>query len=197
MKFDPEVKKEIKFMALGCALCSAVVMLVFVIIGKFDLSVLFGSLVGYVLAVGNFILMSYGVVKALETGDEASAKLKMRSSYIWRTIVMLAVMALAIAFEAVHWVPVVVSVFYPRIIITARGIINNIRARKNPPPDYEPLSDDEDNDEEKNDEFEKFVSGFSKGSVPGVKDENNPDENKPEDKSDKNDGSTGVDGEKQ
>ncbi|MGN1410854.1 MAG: ATP synthase subunit I [Eubacteriales bacterium] len=195
MKFDPEVKKEIKFMALGCALCSAAVMLVFVIIGKFDLSVLFGALVGYVLAVGNFILMSYGVVKALETGDEASAKLKMRSSYIWRTIVMLAVMALAIAFEAVHWVPVVVSVFYPRILITARGIFNNIRARKNPPPDYEPLPDD--NDEEKTDEFEKFVSGFSKGSVPGVKEENKPDENKPVDKSDKNDGSNGDSGEKQ
>lgn len=190
MKFDPEVKKEIKFMALGCALCSAVVMLVFAFIGKFDLSVLFGALVGYVLAVGNFILMSYGVVKALETGDEASAKLKMRSSYIWRTIVMLGVMALAIAFEAVHWVPVLISVFYPRIIITARGIFNNIRARKNPPPDYEPLPDDD--EEEKTDEFEKFVSGFSKGSVPGVK-----NENMPEDKSDKNDGSTGVDGEKQ
>lgn len=187
MKLDPEVKKEIKFMALGCAACSAAVVLVFALIGKFELSVLWGTLVGYVLAVGNFILMSYGVVKALETGDEAAAKLKMRSSYIWRTIVMLAVMALSIAFEFVHWIPVLISVFYPRIIITARGILNNIRARKNPPPDYEPLPDDD--EEEKTDEFEKFVSGFSKGSVPGVKKDK-------EDKNAENSDNTSSGGEK-
>ena len=190
MNFDPEVKKEIKFMALGCAVCAAVVMLIFACVGKFELSVLWGSLIGYVLAVGNFILMSYGVIKALETGDEAAAKLKMRSSYIWRTIIMLAVMALSLVYDAIHWVPVLVSVFYPRIIITARGIFNNIKARKNPPPDYEPLPDDD--GEEKTDEFEKFVSGFSKGSVPGVKENG---ENKSENKNDKNSDNTPSGGE--
>lgn len=191
MNFDPEVKKEIKFMALGCAVCAAVVMLIFVFIGKFELSVVWGALIGYVLAVGNFIFMSYGVIKALETGDEVTAKLKMRSSYIWRTIIMLAVMALSLAVDAIHWVPVLVSVFYPRIIITARGIFNNIKARKNPPPNYEPVPYDD--DEEKTDEFEQFVSGFSKGSVPSVKDdkESVPDvKDDGENKNDKNSDNT-------
>ena len=167
MKLDPEVKKEMRFMALGCAVCSAAVALVFIIIGKFDLSVLWGTLIGYALAVGNFCLMSFGIIKALETGDEAAAKLKMRSSYIWRTIVMLAIMALSIAVEFIHWVPVLASVFYPRIIITVRGLINNYKLKKSPPPEYSAPADD-DEGEEKPDEFEKFVSGFSKGSVPEV-----------------------------
>ena len=121
MKFDPEVKKDIGFMALGCGVCSIVVALVFAVIGKFTLPVLWGTLVGYVLSFGNFVLMSVGVLKALETGDEVMAKLKMRRSYVFRTVVMLAVIGVSIAVEFVNWVPVVASVFYPRIIITARG----------------------------------------------------------------------------
>ena len=164
MKFDPEVKKDIGFMALGCGVCSIVVALVFAVIGKFTLPVLWGTLVGYVLSFGNFVLMSVGVLKALETGDEVMAKLKMRRSYVFRTVVMLAVIGVSIAVEFVNWVPVVASVFYPRIIITARGLWRKYKTRNDPPPTYDPVPEDE--EEEKTDEFEKFVSGFSKGEVP-------------------------------
>lgn len=164
MKFDPEVKKDIGFMALGCGVCSIVVALVFAVIGKFTLPVLWGTLVGYVLSFGNFVLMSVGVLKALETGDEVMAKLKMRRSYVFRTVVMLAVIGVSIAVELVNWVPVVASVFYPRIIITARGLWRKYKTRNDPPPTYDPVPEDE--EEEKTDEFEKFVSGFSKGEVP-------------------------------
>ena len=166
MKFDPEVKKDIGFMALGCGVCSIVVALVFAVIGKFTLPVLWGTLVGYVLSFGNFVLMSVGVLKALETGDEVTAKLKMRRSYVFRTVVMLAVIGVSIAVEFVNWVPVVASVFYPRIIITARGLWRKYKTRNDPPPTYDPVPEDE--EEEKTDEFEKFVSGFSKGEVPKV-----------------------------
>ena len=166
MKFDPEVKKDIGFMALGCGVCSIVVALVFAVIGKFTLPVLWGTLVGYVLSFGNFVLMSVGVLKALETGDEVMAKLKMRRSYVFRTVVMLAVIGVSIAVEFVNWVPVVASVFYPRIIITARGLWRKYKTRNDPPPTYDPVPEDE--EEEKTDEFEKFVSGFSKGEVPKV-----------------------------
>lgn len=166
MKFDPEVKKDIGFMALGCGVCSIVVALVFAVIGKFTLPVLWGTLVGYVLSFGNFVRMSVGVLKALETGDEVMAKLKMRRSYVFRTVVMLAVIGVSIAVEFVNWVPVVASVFYPRIIITARGLWRKYKMRNDPPPTYDPVPEDE--EEEKTDEFEKFVSGFSKGEVPKV-----------------------------
>lgn len=182
MRFDKEVIREIKKMALGCAVCSVLCAAVFAVIGKFDLSVLIGAAVGFLLSFGNFFFMSLGVIKALETGDEAAAKLKMHSSYIARTVVMLAVMALSIIVDFIHWVPVLVSVFYPRIVLTAVNLVSFAKSRKKhlAGEDEEPAEDEtseksavqdyDDDDEE--DGFEKFAKNFYKAPVPGDKKDN-------------------------
>ena len=165
----PEVKREIRRMALGCGICTAAVILGFLAFGRLDVSVLIGSGIGWVLAVGNFYFMSVGITKALETGDESAAKLKMHTSYIGRTVVMLAVIALSILVDGIHWLPVVASVFYPRIVITVINLWGLYHNRKNPPEETaasESVVPEEDGDDTP-DEFEKFVSGFSKGPVPG------------------------------
>lgn len=162
MKIDPIVKKETGLMAVGCLACTAVLAVVFVVLGKFDLTVALGCLIGYVLAVGNFFVMSCALTKAIATGDEVTAKLKMKQSYVTRSVVMLVVMAAAIIVEWVHWVPVVAAVFYPRIIIFIRGIAQNIRNRKNPPEEDPEKYVQWEEENEETDEFEKFVGGFSK-----------------------------------
>lgn len=170
MKLDPEIKKDVGFMAVGCGVCSVIVAAVFAVIGKFDMSVLIGTVVGYVLSFGNFVSMTYGVIKALETGDEDTAKLKMKSSYTVRTIIMLAVMGASIVLDFIHWVPVIVSVFYPRVIITARNVWRGITHKGGDETADVTASADSatpapiEDDEEETDEFEKFVSGFSKGT---------------------------------
>ncbi len=162
MKIDPIVKKETGYMALGSLICTAVVALVFVLLGKFDVTVALGCLVGYVLTVGNFFVMSNTLTKAISTGDEVTAKLKMKQSYVTRSVVMLVVMGASIVLEQIHWVPVIASVFYPRIVIFVRGIAQNIRNRKNPPEENPENYVKWEDDEEETDEFEKFVGGFSK-----------------------------------
>ena len=162
MKIDPIVKKETGYMALGSLICTAVVALVFVLLRKFDVTVALGCLVGYVLTVGNFFVMSNTLTKAISTGDEVTAKLKMKQSYVTRSVVMLVVMGASIVLEQIHWVPVIASVFYPRIVIFVRGIVQNIRNRKNPPEENPDNYVKWEDDEEETDEFEKFVGGFSK-----------------------------------
>lgn len=173
MKFDPEVKREIFLMAIGCAVCTAVVAVLFALFGYFDMTVFWGAIVGYLLAFGNFFLMSVGVIYALATGDEASAKLKMRSSYIGRTIVMLAVMAVSIVVDKIHWLPVVLSIFYPRIVISVKNIVSMFFAKKkgtveNANGSELKVDSDITDEPEETDEFEKFVGGFAKGPIIGT-----------------------------
>ena len=181
MKLEREVVREIKKMAVGCAVCSLIVAAVFAVIGKFDYTVLVGAAVGWLLSFGNFFFMTLGVIKALDTGDESAAKLKMHSSYIARTVVMLAVMAVAIIADFIHWVPVVVSVFYPRIVITAVNLVAFAKSRKKHlAGEDEPMPDETadpektaensceyDDDGEEEDGFEKFAKSFYKAPVPG------------------------------
>jgi len=187
MKFDKEVIRENKKMAFGCAVCSAAVAAVFAVIGKFDLTVLIGAVVGWLLSFGNFFFMALGIIKALETGDENAAKLKMHSSYIARTIVMLAVMAVSIIVDFIHWIPVVVSVFYPRIVITAVNLVSFAKSRKKHLAGEDEKPADENGgedvhktsepaeyaDDEEEDGFEKFAKTFYKAPVPGEKKDNN------------------------
>ncbi|MBE6726903.1 MAG: ATP synthase subunit I [Ruminococcaceae bacterium] len=174
MKLDPEVKTEVAKMARDCLILSLVMALGFLIAGKLNAAALYGLLIGYALAVGNFFFLSVGVTKALDSGDEATAKRVMFASRTARTVVLLAVMGVSIwtwtQSEAIHWLPVVAAAFYPRIVIGARGMLAWIRHKKDPDPAPSgdaPAYGDEGDGEEKEDEFEKFVGHFSKGPVPG------------------------------
>ena len=170
MKLDPEVLAENRKMARDCLILTAVMAAGFLVARRFDLSVVWGLLIGYALAVGNFYFMSVGLTKALSTGDETAAKTKIRQSYLIRTLVMLAVMAFSLWTERIHWVPVIASVFYPRIVLAMRGAWTWIRRRRHPEEEPEPAAREipaEPEEEESPDEFEKFVSHFSKGPVPG------------------------------
>ena len=184
MNFDAEVKREIRKIAVGCIICTAITMLAFFVLGQlgyttFDYTVLIGGVLGFVTAFGNFFFMCVGVVRALETGDEAAAKLKLRSSYLARTVFQIGMIALALALDFINWIPVALAVFYPRITITVCNLWKMFVMKGAPASDSadtteEPVSDDSDEadeaeqagdepDEEKPDEFERFVSGFYKG----------------------------------
>lgn len=182
MRLDKEVLHENRKMALGCFVCTALVLAGFLIARKSDCTVVLGGMVGWMLAVGNFFFMSLGIAKALETGDENAAKLKMRSSYIARTVVMIVVMALAILLDFIHWIPVVLSVFYPRIVITAEKLLAFAKAGKKhlAGEDEETVEATEkegttvsaDNtaqydDDDEEDGFEKFAKTFWQAPVPG------------------------------
>ena len=186
MKLDKEVLRENRKMAVGCLVCTVLVMAGFLFARQFDYTVVLGGVIGWMLAVGNFFFMSVGITKALETGEENAAKLKMRTSYITRTLVMLAVIAVSLVLDQIHWLPVVASVFYPRIVITALNLFSlavsrrkhlageDAETQEDEKPNVQPQS--EDNTEEETDGFEKLVRGFYKAPVPG-------EENKKQDQS--------------
>ncbi|MBR2916274.1 MAG: hypothetical protein IKC07_01560, partial [Clostridia bacterium] len=69
IKADKTVIKETKFIAIIVLLLSVLMQAVFLIIRRWDLSVLFGNLISALVMIGNFFFMGITVQKAL-TKDE-------------------------------------------------------------------------------------------------------------------------------
>ena len=66
MKVQPAVRQETKKIALGTAVLTVLMVAVFLILRRFDWTVITGALLGYAAAVGNFFLMALTVQKAAD-----------------------------------------------------------------------------------------------------------------------------------
>ena len=64
MKVQPAVRQETARIAAGTAVLTVIMVAVFLILGRFDWTVITGALLGYLAAVGNFFLMALTVQKA-------------------------------------------------------------------------------------------------------------------------------------
>ena len=86
---DPAVKKETGYIAVWVGALSAVMEAVFLIIGKWELSVLGGNLGGAAAAIGNFFLMARTVSEALAGGNPKEASTRVKASATVRLIPLL------------------------------------------------------------------------------------------------------------
>ena len=152
MKIEPAVRAETKKMALGVGVLSLLMVAVFLVIGKFDWTVLTGALLGSCAAIGNFFLMALTVQKVTndmpvlppreekaedgedEEGEEKEQPLsdeakqmgkRMQLSYTLRMLLLAGVAALAISVPAFHSVAALVPMLFPRIVIALRGLMDS------------------------------------------------------------------------
>jgi len=82
---------ETGIVALGVAICTAIMVGVFALIGNYDTSVLLGGIVGAVLAIGNFFFMAVGTSLAADKAEQQDVKagqLLIRNSYMLRLVVL-------------------------------------------------------------------------------------------------------------
>ena len=155
VKIQPAVKKETARIAAGTLILTAVMVLVFILIGKFDWTVLTGAALGCAAAIGNFFLLALSVQKAaermngvklpsyaeaeaeLEDGEEVpvpdapelqQAKRAMQASYSGRLFLMAVVGVLGLTLSCFHAVATVVPFLFPRIVIFLYGITNQKEA---------------------------------------------------------------------
>ena len=79
---DPAVKKQTGYIAVWVILLSLIMEAVFLLLRKWDLSVLFGNLGGGAVAIGNFFLMALIATRAMNRAvqngkpEEAAARVK-------------------------------------------------------------------------------------------------------------------------
>lgn len=120
---DNIVIKETKYIATVCIILSALLEAVFLILKKWDYTVLLGNLMSAGIGVLNFYLMAQSVVKALDR-DEKGAKSYMNFSRTYRMLMITVMVIIGVATPCFNNWAVLVSLFFPRIAVAFHPLFN-------------------------------------------------------------------------
>lgn len=120
-KIDPVVLKETKYIFIWVLLLSTLMQSVFLIIGKWNYTVLLGNLLSGSAVVLNFLLMGIGIAKALKKEAE-DAKKTMKLSQSYRFLFLAAVVALGATLSCFSLWAVLIPLFFPRVAIAFRPL---------------------------------------------------------------------------
>lgn len=123
MKIQQATRKETAHIAVGVLAFSAIMNAVFLLLRRWDLSVLWGSLLGGGYAVLNFFALGLTVQKIAADPNEKRGKMTMQLSYTLRMLFTLCVAVLAIKLPQVSWPAAVISLFFPRLTILAMQLL--------------------------------------------------------------------------
>ncbi len=120
-KIDKTVKNETIYILSFEIIFSLIMQSVFLIIGKWDITVLFGNLLSGTAAVLNFFLMGLTVQKAVQK-DEKDAKNMLKVSQIYRTLLLFIIAGTGVYFSIFNTVAALLPLFFPRIAIALRPL---------------------------------------------------------------------------
>jgi len=121
-KVDSTIKKETANITIVAVILSALLQAVYLIIGKWDLSVLLGNLLGSCVGVLNFFLMGIGLQKSLDK-DEKGARATVSFSHTMRFLLMAGVILLSVFLDCFKLLPTVLGLFFPSIGVYIRTFV--------------------------------------------------------------------------
>lgn len=120
-KIDPTVLKETGYIAALVFIFSLLLQSVFLIIGKWDYTVLTGNLLGFVAAVGNFFLMGLSVQSSLGK-EEKDAKNLMKVSQSLRLLLVFVIALIGYLVPVFNTIAVLIPLLFPRIAVALRPL---------------------------------------------------------------------------
>ena len=130
MKVQETVKKETMHIAVGTLLLTAVMLLVFFVLGRLDQPVVLGALLGGGFAILNFFVLGLSVQKSVASGNVTRGKLMMTLSYSLRMLAMMGVVVLGLALPYFSWVTVVLPQLFPRLTISGMQLLGMYKPEK-------------------------------------------------------------------
>lgn len=122
-KVDKVVLKETKYIALWVIIFSLIMEAVFLIINKWDYTVLLGNLLSGAVGVLNFFLMGLGVQKAVMQ-EEKEAKQTMKVSNLLRMFLIFVTVVVGVTVSVFNNWAVIIPIFFPRISILLRPLFD-------------------------------------------------------------------------
>ena len=121
MDVRKELLRQTGVVALGEALGVAAMIGVFVLLGKFDISVLWGGIVGGLVAIANFFVMAIGVNIAADKAQNQDVKggqAAIKGSYLLRMILMVVVLVAFAKSGICNVIALVVPLVFVRFTLT-------------------------------------------------------------------------------
>ena len=122
-KIDEVVLRETKYIAIWTMLFSLLMQSVFLVIGKWDYTVLLGNILSEAAVILNYFLIGITVQRALEK-DEKDAKSTMKLSQLYRFLLLFAVIILGVLLPCFNTWAVIIPVFFPRFAIALRSLLD-------------------------------------------------------------------------
>ena len=123
VKIEKAVRTETAYIALFTLVLSVLMESVFLIIHKWNYTVLLGNLLGYAASVLNFFLMGLTVQKAVLL-DEDNAKKRIQLSQYLRLLMLGIFAVIAGVFKCFSLTAFVITLLFPRIAIFFRQFFN-------------------------------------------------------------------------
>lgn len=120
-KIDPVVKQETLYIATVSAILSLLLQSVFLIIGKWDYTVLLGNIYGWLVTVGNFLLLGVTVQNAVEK-DPDDAKKQIKASQSLRLLLLFVCAIIGYIIPVFNILSVIIPYLFPRFAISLRPL---------------------------------------------------------------------------
>ena len=117
-----ELYRQTLTVALGVALCAAVMVGVFALLGYFDMSVVWGAAVGSLIAIGNFFIMGMTTTLAAEKAanqDVKGGQALIQMSYIGRMALLLVILVVCGKSGLFNLIALVLPLVFVRPVLTA------------------------------------------------------------------------------
>lgn len=122
-KIDAAIKRETVYIAVIVLLLSMLMQAVFLIIGRWDYTILLGNLLSGGVAVLNFFLMGLTVQAAVQK-NEKDAKTTIKGSQSLRMFMLFAVSAVGVLLPCFHALAVLIPLLFPRIAVALRPLFH-------------------------------------------------------------------------
>lgn len=116
IKLEKAVRCETGYIAIWVLILSALMQAVFLILNKWDYTVLLGNLLSGSVSLLNFLLMGL-TIQSATSKDEAQAKQQMRLSQTLRMLMIFAATVLGVLLPCFNTITSIVPIFFPRIAL--------------------------------------------------------------------------------
>jgi len=122
-KINPVVLTETRYILKWSLVMSVLMQAVFLVMQKWDYTVLLGNLLSIIAGTGNFFLMGITVQKAVKKPED-QARSFIRVSQTYRMFILIAFVAVGVVAPIFNMWAVVIGLLFPRIAILIRPVVN-------------------------------------------------------------------------